>query len=426
MFSNILDTVRIANENQLIAIEAFLMRSALSGTPAVLSPNQAIDSTAVQLITEGNIHNSKNHFIRAVELGIVKVAIPTGFRSMLDYCLDTLKRGEKDPNNEFIFSSMKFLYEKVDDKPVFEYNDRMEILNYIYTKLSEAKFRGRTIAAPASLNDEQKEMVERYISTIIQLDDAVRYYESFVSRKELIPVYIKELVYSRLSIAEPQTEIYEFLSLIKNRFGNTDWPIYRSFYYRLCEQYAHDYSSKTIEEFKMIIDICYNKVVALSIDDNAELNIAPDFSEVASIQASDNNTEHSIVTSSQIVDSAYEKLDWECLVDIYTEVSKICESTGNTWQDALGIYRGRQSRLPFVLSGKYALITSVTMAVSAIPVIGTITGNIVSEFMWNMICDVMGEVTKKPSLQDIVSMTQRAKKNTDMMDIVVTQTYRAG
>lgn len=236
MFSNILDTVRIANENQLIAIEAFLMRSALSGTPAVLSPNQAIDSTAVQLITEGNIHNSKNHFIRAVELGIVKVAIPTGFRSMLDYCLDTLKRGEKDPNNEFIFSSMKFLYEKVDDKPVFEYNDRMEILNYIYTKLSEAKFRGRTIAAPASLNDEQKEMVERYISTIIQLDDAVRYYESFVSRKELIPVYIKELVYSRLSIAEPHTEIYEFLSLIKNRFENTDWPIYRSFYYRLCEQ----------------------------------------------------------------------------------------------------------------------------------------------------------------------------------------------
>lgn len=112
MYSNILDSVRMANDDQLIAVEAFLIRSALSGTPAVLSPNQALDSTPIQLITEGNIHNSKNHFISAVKLGIVKIALPLGCHSLIEYCIGALRRGEDDRRNEYIFSSLDFLYKK--------------------------------------------------------------------------------------------------------------------------------------------------------------------------------------------------------------------------------------------------------------------------------------------------------------------------
>ena len=421
MFSNILDTVRIVDDNQLIAIEAFLMRSALSGNPAVLSPNQAIDSAAIQLITEGNNHNSKNHFIHAVELGIVKIAIPKPFLSMLEYCLDALKRGEKNPDNEFIFSSFKFLYEKVDNKEVFEYKERMEILNYIYTSLSEAKFRNKTAVMPSSLNDEQKIQIERYISTIINLNDAIRYYENFVSKKELIAKSIKKAVVSRFLKTEPKTEINAMFEMIIKECDESGWSTYRSYYYRLCERYSNEYSQKVINEFKTIVDICYNKVVALSINDNAELNIMPDFSEVAVIQASDNSTDHSSVTSLEILDKASDKLDWECLVDIYTEVDKICESTGKPWFEAMDIFRSRQSRLPFVLSGKYAVITSVTMAVSAIPVIGEITSGVVSQFIWNMICDATGDIIKKPSISDIVSMSKQANRNIEMMDIMITQ-----
>lgn len=421
MFGSILDTVRAINDNQLIAIEAFLMRSALSGTPAVLSPNQAIDSAAIQLITEGNVHNSNNNFLKAVELGIVKVAIPEGYRTLIDYCLDTLKRGDKDPNNEFIFSSLKFLYEKVDQTPVFSYEERMAVLNYIFTALSEARLRKHTAQMPSFLTADQRIMVERYTATVKKLDEAVKGYESFASRKELVPKYIREALGNRLVSAEPKTEIADLIQTTIRLCENSGWPLYRSYYYRLCEQYSSAYSKEGIEEFRTIVDVCYNKVVALSLRDNAELNIAPSFSEVASIQAAEDNTEHSTVTASKIIDDAGDKLDWECLVNIYMEVDRLCEEKGLSWEEAMDLYRGRQTRLPFVLSGKYAVITSLTMAVSAIPVVGMLTGKVVSEFLWNMICDVSGEIVKKPSVGEIITMSKQAKKNNDMLDIIITQ-----
>lgn len=346
------------------------------------------------------------------------------YHSVLDYCLDTIKRGEKDPNNEFIFSSLKFLYEKVDDKPVFEYNERMAILNYIYTTLSEAKFRNRTATIPSSLSDEQKIIIERYIDTIIRLDSAVKYYETFISKKHLIPIHIKEALQNRFSQEEPKNEMSELLKEIITNCENNGWPIYHSYYYRLCECYARYYDSKCIDEFRAIVDICYNEVVALSLNDNAELNISPDFSKLASIQASENSTEHSSVTTSQIISDVRSKLDWESIVLIYTEVNKISESTGKNWMEALDVFRSKQASLPFVISGKYALITSLTMAVSSVPFIGTITGGIVSQFMWNIICDVSGEVVKKPSVSEIVSMSKQAKKNNKILGILITQKKR--
>ena len=169
------------------------------------------------------------------------------------------------------------------------------------------------------------------------------------------------------------------------------------------------------------MDVCYNKVVAMSMNENAELNISPDFAEIASIQASDDSAAFSTVTSSEIVDRVYDKLDWECLVSIYTEVDNICRTKGLSWIEALDKYRSRQTCLPFVLSGKYALVSSITMAVSAIPVIGFITSGIVSQFLWDVIVDITGEAVQKPSAKDIKDMFVQAKKNKDMLDVMITQ-----
>lgn len=419
MFSSALDTVRIANADQLLMVEAFLMRAALAGTPAVLSPNQAMDSAAIQAIVAGNGHNSKNHFVHAVELGMVRIAIPGGFRSLLDYCLSTINRSLNNPNDEFIFSSLKFLYHKENGKYVYEYEFRMEILRYISMRLTEAKLRRQTAVIPTGLSSDEKKSVERYISVMLQLDKAVQYYEQYAWKKELFPRLFQETLVNRLQMEPPKTALSEFIPIVIRECSKPDKSLYRSYYYRFCEQFAGTFGHDAVREIKEIADVCYNKVAALSMNEQAEVNIAPDFAELASIQASGEDADYSVITSSQTVDSALQKLDWESLVDIYTEVTAISERNGLSWKEAMEKFYARQARLPFVLGGKHALITSVTMAVSAIPIVGQLTNGIVSEFLWNMICDMSEDVMKKPSVAEIVALSKRAKKNIEMMDIIV-------
>lgn len=54
MYSIILDSVRSKSADNQVMAEVSLMRAALHGTPVVLSPNQAMDSIALQEIIIGN------------------------------------------------------------------------------------------------------------------------------------------------------------------------------------------------------------------------------------------------------------------------------------------------------------------------------------------------------------------------------------
>ena len=395
------------------------MRSVLSGSPAVLSPNQAVDSAAIQAIAVGNGHNSRNHFIRAVELGMVKIALPMGFRSLLDYCMDTIKRGEHDPQNEFIFSSLPFLYRKENDEYVYDYAFRKTVLDYIFTALSETRRKYSTGVMPSGLSPEEQATIERYISVMQQLDRAVQYYEDYYSKKELLPKLLEAELVKRLMNEPPDTAMAEFLPLIIQTCNKPDSSVYRSFYYRFCDLHMASFGLDVMMEVKEIINICYNKVLALSLKEQAEIAISPDYAQTASLQASGEDADYSLVSSSREDHDALEKLDWETLVEIYEAISSICREKGLSWQEAIREYHKQQSRLPFMLGGKYVLITSLTMAASAIPLVGTLTGSAVSDFMWNAICDAGSDLAKKPSVTDIVEMTKQAKKNTDIMNIVV-------
>jgi hypothetical protein len=414
MFSNTLDTVRPADQDQLIAVEAFLMRSALAGTPAVLSPSQALDSAAIQSIVLGNGHNSANHFIRAVRLGIVRVCIPAGCRSLTDYFLSVLRRSE-DPNNEFIFSSLRFLYG-------FEPAFRLQVLRYICTELSEAKLRTRSSVLPAGLSSAEKEAVEQYVSAILQLNDAVELYEQYTYNSALFTDSVRLSLGQYLSRCAPDSPAGALIPRFTAACEADGWPAFRSYYYRLCARYEGEFGPEAAHSVRELVDVCYNEATALSMREQAELNIAPDFAEVASVQAAKPDADHAALAASRMLDGCADKLNWEYLVDICEEVTSICRTSGASWRDALAVYYGRQSRLPFVLSGKYAVITSVTLAVSSIPVVGALTGSLVSQFLWNILCDAGGEALKKPSVQDIVKMSRQSKKNLDLidsMDIVV-------
>ena len=420
MFSSALDTVRLADEKQLTLVEAFLMRSALSGNPAVLSPNQAIDSAAIQAIVAGNDLNGTNHFIRAVEKGIVRVSLPGGTRSLLEHCLNTLNRSKDNPDNEFLFSSLKFLYAKENGISVYDYEFRRKILDYISDELSQARYRNhKTRPLPVTLSPEEQELVHRYIQVLIELDQAIRYYDQYSYKKELYPQMVMNALTDRLQTLPRQCALAELIVQILPACQIPHNSMYRSFYYRLCDRYVYDYGIEAVQEVREILDICYNKLIAISMDEQAELNIAPSFAETAVLQASASDVSQTLLATSNRVDNVTQKLDWEVLVEIYEGITALCNEKHLYWQEALELYHARQSALPFVLSGKYALITSLTMAISSIPVVGTLINNVVAEILLDAAFGEMENVMGKPSVKDIVRESKKADQKKHLIDLII-------
>lgn len=420
MFSSALDTVRIADEKQLTLVEAYLMRSALSGNPAVLSPNQAIDSAVIQAIVAGNDRNTKNHFIRAVESGIVRVSLPGGTRSLLDHCINTINRSKENPDNEFLFSSLKFLYAKENGVSVYDYAFRRKILDYISDELSNGKYRNhKTAPLPVTLPPEEQELIYRYIRVLIELDQAIRYYDQYSYKKEMYPQMVIRALTDRLQTLPPETALAKLIVRILRDCQSPECSMYRSYYYRLCDRYAHDFGTEAVQEVREILDICYNKLIAISMNEQAEINIAPHFAQTAALQASADDVSQTLFTTSRKANDVNEKLDWEILVEIYEEITALCDEKCLTWQEALELYHARQTALPFVLSGKYAAITALTMAVSSIPVVGTIINNAVAEIMLNTFFGEIETAVSKPSVQDIVRESRKAGRKLHMMDIII-------
>ena len=156
MFSDVLDTVRKADLNNFTSIESYLMRTALSGQAAVLSPNQAIDSSAIHALVDGNADGHGNHFTEAVSSGILRISLPPGTRDLIDYMLLMLNRGSQDRNAEFRFSSLGFLYEKdADDRDIYSYEERAAVLRYIQERIVNSKSAWFRAEKPSLLRPER-------------------------------------------------------------------------------------------------------------------------------------------------------------------------------------------------------------------------------------------------------------------------------
>lgn len=420
MFSSILDTVRLADQKQLTLVEAYLMRSALSGNPAVLSPNQAIDSAAVQAIVAGNKKDHANHFIRAVEKGIIRISLPGGTRSLLDHCLNTISRSRENKDSEFIFSSLGFLYAEENGECVYDYDFRKSVLDYIYNKLSTSRYRNHAaVAFPVTLPPSERDRVELYIEVISELDKAIRVYDQYNYLKELYPHMVRQALNAKLQVTPPDTALAEFIKLVLKASEEPNISQYRSYYYRLCNQYTPTFGIEAIIEVREILDICYNKLIAISINEPAEINISPNLAETVALQTSEDDTVQTLLASSRTVADNVQKLDWELLIEIYEEVEAICRQKGLTWQAALELFHSRQSSLPFMLGGKYALITSLTMAISSIPIVGPWLDHAVAEVLINALFGEIETHLKKPSLLEIRQESKKASQKVQMMDFII-------
>ncbi|MCM1230487.1 MAG: hypothetical protein NC489_10155 [Ruminococcus flavefaciens] len=173
------------------------------GNPAVLSPSQAMDSLALQdIILSNNKSDFRlNYFCQAVELGIVRIAIPENDRDLIECCLNSLGRGLTSPSAEFIISGLGFLYAKDDnEKEIHPYSQRCEVTRCIMESLKKGRRNTSMVSLPDWLEPEEKILIEQYIESIVLLDRAVDTYENFVSVKKLYPQILEKLTIDRLTL----------------------------------------------------------------------------------------------------------------------------------------------------------------------------------------------------------------------------------
>ena len=419
MYSMNLDSVREKNKNNQIMAEVSLMRAALMGNPAVLSPNQAMDSLALQEIILNNksVGSCSNPFCDAVALGLIRVAIPEDARDLVDCCMNTLSRGLNDPSAEFIISGLGFLYVKDDNgNDVHPYKQRCEVTHCILTRLTQGRKNYSTVKFPDWLKPDEKEMIEQYIESIVLLDKAVITYENFVSVKRLFPRILERLIVERLTAEETGTEISELLLDMQKECTKVDAPIIRSYYYRYLEDRHTVNSTEALAEVRTIIDLAYNRVMAMSVSSGAEMSIPNDFRRLSDSIIRAETPECAFQSSYTDVEDV-SCLNWEMMVWIYKETQAIMEHKGLDWWRAINELYARESKLPFVLGSKYICYTSLKVAVSAVIPGGTII-NFIQELIDDTVGDLAGE--RLPgSIGEVRSRARQARDAKNILDTII-------
>lgn len=426
MYSMNLDSVREKSTNNQIMAEVSLMRAALMGNPAVLSPNQAMDSLALQeIILNNNSEGARsNPFCDAVELGLIRVAIPEESRDLVECCLNALGRGLNNPSTEFIISGLGFLYAKDDNgKDIHPYEQRCAVTRCIITRLTQGRKTYSTVTFPDWLEPDEKEMIEQYIESIILLDKAVRTYENFVSVKRFLPRILEKLIVERLKAEEPQSEISGMLREMQKECARADAPIFRSYYYRFLEIRRAVNSKETIAEVRTIIDVAYNRVMAMSVSSGAEMSIPNDFGKLSDSIIIAETPECAFQSSYTEADDV-SCLNWEMMIWLYQEIQAIMEHKGLDWWSAINELYARESRLPFVLSGKYICYTSLKVAVSAV-----IPGGALINFIQELIDDTVGDLAgdRLPgSIGEVRSRTRQARDAKNILDTIIFKEHSEG
>lgn len=414
-----LDSVREKSINNQIMAEFSLMRAALLGNPVILSPNQAMDSLALQEIILANNKTGfrSNAFCRAVELGIVRVAIPDDFRDLVDCCLDLLNRGLKESSSEFIISSLKFLYDKDENgHEIHPYAERCEITRCIIKSLEEERKKCKTVLFPGWLSDDEKNMIEQYIESIVLLNKAVDTYENFTSVKNLLPRVLGNLIADRLTGEEPNTELASILAHVREECAKPEASVYRSYYYRFVDTLRHNYSKEALSEVRTIIDVAYNQIMALSVSTGYEVSIPNNFNRLSNSIINADKLEFAF-QSSYMINTDTSSLNWEMIIWLYEEIQAIMQEKGLNWWESVNALYKRESDMPFVLSGKYLGCISIKVALSTI-----IPGGGVINFLQELLDGASGDFVGKylpGSPQEVIKRSRHAKKANNVLDTII-------
>jgi hypothetical protein len=342
VYCDLLDTVKTVDNINIAIAEGTMMESLLKGKHLVLSMSQAIDSNVILTLIKDNMNNN-NPFLQAVEKGYIRIANP-GFDSIRDYFLKTLSRGEENPNNQFIFSSMPFIEE--------HYNKDWQ--QKIYEAMIKQFVNGASFCE-IQIEKGHKQIIENNVSAIMRLDavtkkDENTYKQSYIRYKPSL-VSFKPLLHKRASsyLEEVRKDkndrekiekktLTDLLSTICTESASKDTlSNYRSYYYRLLRERDNDYDPRMIGEIIQLIDQCYNLHYAEQIPDPEEALISvPDIYP----NLADFTSRHKNLTSNNIkiiadAGSPADFLSWPLLIEVISEVDEIIQNKGYTREEAI-------------------------------------------------------------------------------------------
>lgn len=421
MYLMSLDSVRSQNTNNLVMAETALMRAALMGNPAVLTPNQAMDSLSLQEIILANNQSvdKKNTFCDAVNSGIVKVAIPGEKQDLIDCCLSALSRGIERPETEFIISGLKFLYVK-DDKgsDVYPYETRCEVIRYIMSSLQNRK-RKISVSKPEWLTPDQCELIDMYIESIILLDKAIDQYETEYIKKSQFPFVLSKQLANRLVNEDPKSETAFLINRLIKECSIDNPKIHRSYYYRCVDDFIREgYTYEVCNELRSIIDVAYNMIMAYSVNSPCELSLSSEQADLSQSIIDSSSSDFSLQTSfEKSTDS--DALDWETINTIIAEVNRIMLERKCDWNEALNEYYVKESRVSGLITIKYASFTFLKAAVSSL-----VPGGFFVNFFQEIIEDVVGDkLSGKCSIpgsaKEIIARTKQSNKIRSVLDTVI-------
>ena len=269
MYSNVFDSVRISIPEQISA-EGLLFTSILNGFHPALSLNQAVDS-----ITLLNIAKKTPILFQFFQDSLIRIQTPQEYAACssisraidryLTYALSALAAGERNP---FRFSCLPFLYESGYTDPQIQ-----EIYGCMLKAL-EGEQPSLVRNAASIVGAEHADELEFYLKTISDLKRAVnsavcdpRPPQKAFSLSNRIQFYFQQTV-ERNSDSDFVWAWRTIQKKVEKQTGTFAIDS-RSRLYTEIEQV--DSNQDLQRELKDFVDLCYNEVVASSINDDEEI-----------------------------------------------------------------------------------------------------------------------------------------------------------
>lgn len=358
MYSNAFDSVRIEEEDQ-IKMEGLLYTSILNGKRPTFTLNQVIDSIALQNIVKNNVPDNiidPHPFLYFFENGTIRVARHKDYYDkdnqkmdpITGYLVDALMPVEDRIRNPYCFSSLPFLYNEYEDKQIqIIYDEMLKIITGDHSSFDMRSARNAGIES----NSDHMYKIDEFLQYVFTIKNAVKgYYIPPAKQKsnKTLSDHIMESIHF-YETDEIKSCFHEGLGylriLIEKERERTNLANInrRSVIYGFIKEIGCDESMD--RELKALVDVCYNEVVADSIEDdeksiftnsincdNVQRYLGTDNTEPTALglidraQKYDSNhltwdTLHQIIGSVRAERSNQEK--WLCEVEEYCRQAKL-------------------------------------------------------------------------------------------------------
>lgn len=398
MFLDLLDTIKTSEnhntredcEINAASGESMLYYLMLSGEKPILNQTQLMDSSIIHNILRDE--RNKKHFLEIIKNKNINLSLYTGngARSLQDYFKKSLTYGLENDTEFFDFSIMPFLKE-------YDLNVRKNLNKNIISAIEDNSYKFKSDGVKA----EHTEYIMDIIDDIQDIDRAIRgeYLVGNTYKKNIDDLFKKQCI----GIINDENMDSEFLELCQRMFTKNDYKNRRSIYYKHIENMKINYSKKSTDKIRQVVDNCYNEASASLINNNGySLNFSSEFADlIKPVQINGNVDTKKIIQLKSSNADRY--LTWEILVDIMKEVECIKKEKNLSQTEALNEYKKKQYFKPIISLSKYVGVTAISSVIPVIPGILEIFSGVFS--------DGLGEKMKKPSLGEMVGSVKNMTKN---------------